>query len=136
MLFGHEDRGALNQLSVAMRAIRRDIWIEAALRNKSTDRIVFDSIRYRTDAEVLRASGFSLWEIQCPSCVAINRLRSRGQTFSEDDLSHASEVELSDTRFDTCIDNGERDWAAVCGEIDVVVRALLTGSARENSSNY
>lgn len=123
-LFASEDRHLLNEVSVAMRGIRRDIWIEASLRATKSDRVVFDSIRYSTDVDVLRSAGFEIWSITCPPEVAQRRLRERGQRFTLADLNHESEIGLMNAAFDMRIDNGDRTWAAVCSDIDAAIASL------------
>ena len=124
MLFASEDRHLLNDVSVAMRGIRRDVWIEAALRRVESDRVVFDSVRYPTDVDILRSAGFEIWSISCPPEVAQQRLNERGQSFTLTDLGHESEVGLSEAAFDVRIDNGDRGWAAVCLDIDIAITSF------------
>lgn len=106
ILFGDEDRAHLNALSTALRSIDEHLLIEAALRAIKTDiPIVFDSIRYKTDYDWFRESGFSLWKVDCPEEICIRRLKSRGQVFSVKDLDHLSESGLEHEEFDFTIDN-------------------------------
>lgn len=124
LLFGSESREYLNEVSAAMRGISTDIWIDAALREAAVDRVVFDSIRYKTDLIRLRNEGFSLWTVSCPAEVARARLAQRGQVFNVEDLDHESEISLLGMDFDVNIDNGDRIWREVCRDIDAAVIAL------------
>lgn len=104
-LFGHQRRAALNQVSQAVRSIDEALWIRATLRGVSTNRVVFDSVRYPGDADYLRAHGYEIWKIVCPREVCVSRLRARGQDFELSDLSHGSEIEIPDSICSNIIDS-------------------------------
>ena len=121
LLFGSEEKGVLNTISAKMREIDESIWIEAALRSTKQGPLIFDSLRYRSDAVFLRERGFQLWTIDCPPNICADRLRRRGQDFSFADFSHASEVELRLFPFDVRIDNSGESLARLYTQIDEAV---------------
>lgn len=105
MLYGNQDRGALNNVSQAIRTIDKEIWIRATLRGVEGERIVFDSVRYLQDAIILRELGFDIWKISCPTRICIDRLVERGQVFDLSDFSHDSEREIPDDMCQNIIEN-------------------------------
>jgi hypothetical protein len=118
MLFGHQERRSLNDVSQAIRGIDKHIWITATLRAVNSDRVVFDSVRYLDDAIQLKSLGFEIWKITCPRNICIERLKSRGQVFDISDLAHDSEVEIPDNLCSSHIANYGRPIEAVLNEVD------------------
>ena len=117
-LFGNEDRANLNLLSEKVREIDPHLWIAAALRRATGDRIVFESVRYPEDLDYLQPAGFAIWLVDCPETLCQQRLHQRGQKFSAADLSHTMEEALgNDFPFDARIDNGDRALEEVVADI-------------------
>lgn len=106
LVFGNEHRKNLNSISLSLRTIDKSVLIEAALRTiNEHEKIVFDSIRYLSDHRWFECNGYSLWNVDCPRKICIDRLKSRGQDFEIADLSHASEDEVANLRYDFTIEN-------------------------------
>jgi len=120
-LFGHQERYALNQVSQAIRAIEKDIWITAALRPAKGERVIFDSVRYFDDALALNRLGFEIWKIVCPVQVCIERLTERRQVFEISDFDHDSEREIPDNLCRHIIRNFDRPISELIAEVDSLV---------------
>jgi dephospho-CoA kinase len=81
-LFQSESKTLLNQVTDALRAIDRAVWLRAALSVDTGNKpIVFDSMRFAGDYDFLRDRGFATWKIIAPRDVRLDRLRARGQEF-------------------------------------------------------
>ncbi len=125
-LFGDDAKAMLNAVTAAMRSIRPDVWISAALRGMRDDElVVFDSMRFEGDYERLRRAGFTLWRIEAPLDRRVARLRARGQEFdpSADDQARP-EVELDGHEFDYVIDNDTRSMDGLRRAVDAGVGAM------------
>ncbi len=105
LLFENERKENLNFVSTMIRSQGEHILIDAALRGVVSDRIVFDSIRYASDAPILREIGFKLWRINAPLTLRQERLFGRKQEISTADFTHESEISLDDCDFDEVIEN-------------------------------
>lgn len=124
-LFGDDSKAMLNAVTAAMRSIRPDVWISAALRAmRDEEVVVFDSMRFQGDYERLRGAGFALWRIEAPLDRRVARLRARGQQFdpSADDQA-APEVELDGHEFDYVLDNDTQSMDGLRHAIDAGVTA-------------
>lgn len=123
ILFDNETKQSLNRISIALRTVGKDLFIEAALRNITKTDVVFDSVRYSSDIGILRASGFKIWRIECPIEECIRRLGARGQVITAEDLAHPSEHELNDAVFDLTINNHDRTTKELEQEIDLLLQS-------------
>jgi cytidylate kinase len=121
ILFGNNDKASLNQVSEAIRGIDETIFVRAALRGIRAPRIVLDSVRYLSDIPIVRAAGFQVWRIDCPSRERAVRLAARGQAIQDSDLQHASESELDRGPFDVLVSNFGVAASTVKHQIDHLV---------------
>jgi dephospho-CoA kinase len=108
-LFGSEDKGLMNQVSDALRALDPAVWLRAAMSEVRTGNdapLVFDSMRFQPDYAFLRDRGFITLQLVASPEQRVDRLHARGQPFDllTDDL-HAAEIELAALAFDHSIDN-------------------------------
>lgn len=122
--FGSEDKALMNRVTDLLRGIDESVWLRAALRElpvESTDRVVFDSMRFESDRRYLREQGFVSICIYAPLDLRVQRLRNREQIFdpSQDD-DHPAEVELAGKDFDFTIDNIS-DIAALAAQVHEIV---------------
>jgi dephospho-CoA kinase len=124
-IFGDDARINLNILSLKLREVDKHIWIRAALRESRPDNIVFDSLRYQSDVDFLRASGFVIWRVDCGAHLSEERLRQRGQVFEKSDLEHESEVQMEEFRWDTLINNNGVTRPELEAQVDAAVVARL-----------
>lgn len=124
-LFDDDSKAMLNAVTAAMRSIRPDVWISAALRDMRDDVVVFDSMRFEGDYERMRGAGFALWRVEAPLDRRVARLRARGQEFdpSADDKARP-EVELDGHEFDYVIDNDTQSMDGLRRAIDAGVAAM------------
>jgi len=121
LLYGNEDKKNLNSISAAINQIDNSIFINAALRNIKNDKIVFDSIRYRSDMLTLKKLGFVIWRVEASIDIRKDRLKGRAQVIVEDDFYHASEIELDDCIFDATILNNNNDMAILCNQVNEMI---------------
>jgi cytidylate kinase len=130
-LFDDDSKEMLNAVTAAMRSLRSDVWISAALRALPGDElVVFDSMRFAGDYERLRNAGFALWRVVAPLDRRVERLRVRGQGFDPDvDDVAGPEVELDDHSFDLVIDNSSDDVGALWVQVQEGLRLMAEGDA-------
>ncbi len=105
LLFGNEHKSNLNQISSKLREIDERIWINAALNGLDKQRVVFDSIRYKSDFNFLKSLGYTCIRIVAGSSLEAARLRQRSQVMTSSDHTHESEVSLDCVQFDYTIMN-------------------------------
>lgn len=122
-LFGSDSKALLNAVTDALRAIKADVWIAAALHSESLDApIVFDSMRFAVDYEYLQQRGFALWRVEAPLSLRTTRLHARGQEFDPlTDDAAVAETELDGHQFDLILMNDVGDPAALYAQIETCV---------------
>lgn len=125
IVFAREDKETLNNISLAIRKIDQNAFLEAALRDAKPNRdIVFDSIRYKSDYYYLKTIGYKFLKVEVERAILEQRLKIRGQAFTPDDLSHESEISLDTVECDWTINNENKGRENFLKEIDRVVSKL------------
>jgi cytidylate kinase len=127
-LFGVDSKEMLNAVTDAMRSIRSDVWISAALRpGEGLEPIAFDSMRFATDYQRLKLAGFALWRVEARLDVRVGRLGTRGQEFDPavDDRA-APELELDHHEFDYVIANDGCDLGELFAAADSAFEATAS----------
>lgn len=123
IIFDSEKREYLNLIGDALRTIDSDIFMKAAIR-KSPKPMVFDSIRFLTNLNVLEGKNFVILKIECKQCLAIERLKKRGQIFDiKKDLKHNAEIEIDSLPFDYQITN-EGSIGGLYSQIDAFIKEI------------
>lgn len=120
-LFDSDSKQLLNQVTDAMRAIRADVWISAALRSQTAPQhpIVFDSMRWNIDRDLLLQRGFVLWQFTADRETRIGRLAARGQQYDPAvDENHPVETELELAQFDWRLDTSSLSAEELYASID------------------
>jgi cytidylate kinase len=129
LAFGSDDKTMLNKVNDAMRGIDHFVWIHACLRQAKPDiPVVFDSMRFLTDWQFFRQTGYLLVKIVAPLEVRSQRLLLRGQEFviGVDDL-HSGETELDTEPFDKVVVNTFSDSSALLAFLDDWLTSLAAG---------
>lgn len=126
LVFQSESKYYLNRVTDAIKSIDENAWLRAALsRLPPNCSIVFDSMRFKSDYEYLRALNFSFWHIDAPLGTRAERLHLRGQEFNpEVDDTHPAEVELEGQQFDYLIVNDGSDVLTLYEKVDNVMEDI------------
>jgi dephospho-CoA kinase len=106
-----------------VRAVDSGLFITAALRNVRGERVVLDSVRYRSDIDRVHSAGFVVWHIECSPRERERRLKNRGQAVTSCDFEHPSERELSASEFEAIIANEDLTEEELHSQIDLLLRA-------------
>jgi dephospho-CoA kinase len=109
--FNTQSKNILHKIDDNFNSIEKGIWLRIALSsiNSSATRIVIDSLRFIEDYNLAKKNGYIIWKINCQTETRIQRLTSRGQTFTHEDNNHSSETELDNSNCDFIIENGNID---------------------------
>lgn len=108
LLFQSQDKIALQRVNDALISLEPSLFLEATLRNNSSWQLagcVIDSIRYKSDVEILRRLDFKFVRIACDRETRIARLKVRDDSYSEAAELHPTENELTDLATDFQLDN-------------------------------
>ncbi len=124
-LFGTEDRTTLNRFNDAVRAIDPTVWLRKAIAIDSNSPIVFDSMRFQDDWNFFTNLNYQTWKIDCPQEVRWDRLRRRGQIFTEEDELHPGECQLSQNSFNSVLINYD-DQESLHRQIDKLLSQYLS----------
>jgi dephospho-CoA kinase len=127
-LFQSESKKILNQVTDAMRIIDQNVWLRTALTLVPDDSlIVFDSMRFFNDYNYLKARSFSLWKVEAPIELRLERLYQRGQLYDlEEDENHITETELEKYTFDYTIDNSDILFQSLYRNLNAIMLEIAT----------
>lgn len=107
-----KDRGLLQAVGVAMRQIRPSVWVDYVVRNfpLEAENIVITDVRFKNEAELLRAEGAAIVRVYAEDKVRVDRhLKSYGYAPTAEQLSHVSEHDLDNYAFaGTIFNNTDR----------------------------
>lgn len=122
LLFANEDKTSTQRIDDALTIIDPSIFLKAALRDvKPDEAICVDSLRFASDYQIARSSGFEIIRVVASDKIRAIRLSKRGQVFNPDvDGRHRSETDLDDVLVDFTIENDGTEQA-----IEAAVRSIL-----------
>jgi dephospho-CoA kinase len=122
ILFDSEARKLLNEVTDAMKSVDNLVWLKAALRRAPSNLpIVFDSMRFISDYDLLSSRGYELWRIRASKETRWKRLHNRGQEFLEVDDAHRAESEIDSYSYDATIDNESGDLETLFSSIEATL---------------
>jgi hypothetical protein len=109
MVFQSEHRTLMNQVTDLLKSIDEMVWLKAALAGAPADRpLVYDSMRFTCDYNILRDRGFTVWAVATRDDLRHARLQARGQEYTaEIDETHSLEVELLQHEHDALLTNDD-----------------------------
>jgi cytidylate kinase len=118
-LFGTDSKAVLNKVTDAMKVVDPDVWLKAALSSGEAEKpIVFDSMRFTNDYVYLEQQGFTMWRIEAPLDIRLQRMEERNQIVTPEDDEHSTEKELDAHRFDQIINNSAPGLAMLYEKIE------------------
>lgn len=122
LLFDSEDRALMIEVTQAIKKIDSDVWVKAALRNARDDSpIVFDSMRFKRDKQILISKGFRIWEIVCDSSIRRKRIKRRKNKTAEWESDDTWLYELGDITPDVVIENNTNNFEDLYSTIDDIL---------------
>jgi dephospho-CoA kinase len=108
------DRLFLDKIGEALRLVDENIWVrELAQQAMSEGFAVVDSVRYKSEALLLRSLGFEIWRVQVDEPLRQRRLEGRGNVDAAGLAQLASEIELDVFPNDFLYDSTEHSFAAI-----------------------
>lgn len=127
LLFGTEDRERMNRVTDLLKQMDPLIWLKAAMANSPPGKpIVYDSMRFICDHEYLLNEGFEAWRIEIADALRHQRLKARGQEYTERDEEHALETELQ-SHLHQFLLNNDSDLAS--GELTLRIKCQMEEQA-------
>lgn len=109
----YADRELLVDIDTNMRAIRPDVWVDCLRRkilNSDCHNWVVDDVQHTNEAEMLRSMGFTIFRIDIPESVRIERLK---QTYSDYNSAKHQDTECEQFEVDTVLSHTESGVVAV-----------------------
>jgi hypothetical protein len=113
-LFGVEekDRELLQKTGMALRSVDEDVFTNYLIRlseryNTGYKGITIDDLRFKNEADILRANGFQLVRLIVPPEILFERSDKMDKIMTPEQLVHPSETELDDYDFNYYITNAD-----------------------------
>jgi dephospho-CoA kinase len=124
LVFGKQERSVMNKVTELLKTIDNLVWLKAAMANAPPGRpLVYDSMRFADDYDYLRNEGFEVWLVESREDLRHERLKERGQIYTDADEEHPLEVELSSHHHHQLINNDDHlDAGALARQVADLLR--------------